>query len=150
MGKRKKYTLKKCSHENDMCSFHVPIGPDLSYLRMEEDLTCPVCLELYADPLMLPCSHSVCKKCLADIIKSRTKSGKEGDYTFFWASRFCPCWKTKGLEKNRLQVARLHLDCLYDILQSKTDVFVMYMYMKVVLCINVVVVDCCLVCCVLC
>ncbi|KAK7115126.1 E3 ubiquitin-protein ligase TRIM9-like [Littorina saxatilis] len=51
---------------------------DLSYLRMEEDLTCPVCLELYADPLMLPCSHSVCKKCLSDIIKSRSKSGREG------------------------------------------------------------------------
>ncbi|XP_076449298.1 E3 ubiquitin-protein ligase TRIM9-like [Babylonia areolata] len=51
---------------------------DLSYLRMEEDLTCPVCLELYADPLMLPCSHSVCKKCLADILISRTKASKEG------------------------------------------------------------------------
>ncbi|KAK7505371.1 hypothetical protein BaRGS_00003533 [Batillaria attramentaria] len=51
---------------------------DLSYLRMEEDLTCPVCLELYADPLMLPCSHSVCKKCLADIHSSRTRAGKEG------------------------------------------------------------------------
>ncbi|KAL8608435.1 hypothetical protein ACOMHN_002668 [Nucella lapillus] len=45
---------------------------------MEEDLTCPVCLELYADPLMLPCSHSVCKKCLADIIKARAKAAKEG------------------------------------------------------------------------
>lgn len=54
------------------------VSEDLSYLRMEEDLTCPVCLELFADPLMLPCSHSVCKKCLSDIHTSRTKAGKEG------------------------------------------------------------------------
>ena len=51
---------------------------DESYSRMEEELTCPVCLELYADPLMLPCSHSLCKKCLEDIVQSRVKSGQEG------------------------------------------------------------------------
>ena len=50
----------------------------MSYEKMEEDLTCPVCLELYADPLMMPCSHSVCKACLHDIMKSREKSGKQG------------------------------------------------------------------------
>ncbi|CAL1543969.1 unnamed protein product, partial [Lymnaea stagnalis] len=44
---------------------------------MEEDLTCPVCLELYADPLMMPCSHSVCKACLHDVMKSRGKQGKD-------------------------------------------------------------------------
>ncbi|XP_013410567.1 probable E3 ubiquitin-protein ligase MID2 isoform X2 [Lingula anatina] len=38
---------------------------------MEDELTCPVCLELYADPLILPCSHSVCKQCLQDIIHSK-------------------------------------------------------------------------------
>lgn len=45
---------------------------------MEDELTCPVCLELYADPLLLPCSHSICKKCLQDIIDNRCKSGKDG------------------------------------------------------------------------
>lgn len=45
---------------------------------MEDELTCPVCLELYADPLLLPCSHSICKKCLQDIIDNRYKSGKDG------------------------------------------------------------------------
>lgn len=38
---------------------------------MEEELTCPVCLELYADPLILPCSHSMCKKCLEEILNNR-------------------------------------------------------------------------------
>ena len=45
---------------------------------MEEELTCPVCLELFADPLLLPCSHSICKKCLQDILDNRAKAGKDG------------------------------------------------------------------------
>ena len=49
---------------------------------MEEELTCPVCLELYADPLLLPCSHSICKKCLQDIIDNRYKSGKDGNIPY--------------------------------------------------------------------
>ncbi len=52
----------------------VLVGVEFNYESMEDELTCPVCLELYADPLMLPCSHSVCKKCLQDICDSnRTK-----------------------------------------------------------------------------
>ncbi|XP_041375360.1 E3 ubiquitin-protein ligase Midline-1-like isoform X2 [Gigantopelta aegis] len=51
---------------------------DSTYDLMEDELTCPVCLELFADPLMLPCSHSICKKCLTDIIDSREKGGKNG------------------------------------------------------------------------
>ncbi|XP_067652133.1 E3 ubiquitin-protein ligase Midline-1-like [Haliotis asinina] len=50
---------------------------DLTYDMMEDELTCPVCLELFADPLMLPCSHSICKKCLQDILDNRLKLGKE-------------------------------------------------------------------------
>ncbi|KAL3859262.1 hypothetical protein ACJMK2_009489 [Sinanodonta woodiana] len=59
---------------------------------MEEELTCPVCLELYADPLLLPCSHSICKKCIQDIVDNRTKTGKEG--------LDCPsCRKTCALDQ---------------------------------------------------
>ncbi|CAG5130856.1 unnamed protein product, partial [Candidula unifasciata] len=49
-----------------------------TYKDMEEELTCPVCLELYADPLMLPCTHSICKACLQEIMTSRNKGGKKG------------------------------------------------------------------------
>ncbi|KAK6982225.1 E3 ubiquitin-protein ligase Trim36 [Biomphalaria glabrata] len=51
---------------------------DVNFVEMEEELTCPVCLELFADPLMLPCSHSICKTCLLDIMKCRSKQGKDG------------------------------------------------------------------------
>ena len=38
-------------------------------------MTCEVCSEYYTDPLMLPCLHSFCKKCL---IKAKGKQGSAG------------------------------------------------------------------------
>ncbi|XP_074535669.1 E3 ubiquitin-protein ligase TRIM39-like [Halichoeres trimaculatus] len=32
--------------------------------RLEEDLSCPVCQEVYHDPVILSCCHSFCKDCL--------------------------------------------------------------------------------------
>lgn len=62
---------------------------------MEDELTCPVCLELYADPLLLPCSHSICKKCLHDIIENRYKAGKDG--------LDCPsCRKSHSISRSKL------------------------------------------------
>ncbi|WAR11619.1 TRIM1-like protein [Mya arenaria] len=62
---------------------------------MEDELTCPVCLELFADPLLLPCSHSICKKCLQDIVDNRSKSGKDG--------LDCPtCRKSHPINRNKV------------------------------------------------
>uniref|UniRef100_A0A4W5M374 Uncharacterized protein n=1 Tax=Hucho hucho TaxID=62062 RepID=A0A4W5M374_9TELE len=32
----------------------------------EEDLSCPVCCDIFVDPVVLSCSHSFCKTCLQD------------------------------------------------------------------------------------
>ncbi|XP_053352313.1 zinc-binding protein A33-like [Clarias gariepinus] len=53
----------------------------------EEDLSCPVCCDIFKDPVLLLCSHSVCKECLQ----------------LFWeakGSRECPvCRSMSSLEK---------------------------------------------------
>ncbi|XP_076119256.1 zinc-binding protein A33-like [Alosa pseudoharengus] len=39
--------------------------------KLEEDLTCPVCCDIYKDPVILTCSHSVCKACLRQFWESK-------------------------------------------------------------------------------
>ncbi|XP_019205968.1 nuclear factor 7, ovary isoform X1 [Oreochromis niloticus] len=40
--------------------------------RSEEDLCCPVCQEVFRDPVLLSCSHSFCKDCLKRLWRERT------------------------------------------------------------------------------
>lgn len=39
---------------------------------LEEDLTCSVCYSLFADPRVLPCSHTFCKSCLDNLLQAST------------------------------------------------------------------------------
>ncbi|CAH1233048.1 MID1 [Branchiostoma lanceolatum] len=39
---------------------------------LESELTCPVCLELFEEPLLLPCLHSMCRKC-TEMLDTATK-----------------------------------------------------------------------------
>ncbi|XP_041928304.1 zinc-binding protein A33-like [Alosa sapidissima] len=39
--------------------------------KLEEDLTCPVCCDIYKDPVLVTCSHSVCKACLQQFWESK-------------------------------------------------------------------------------
>ncbi|XP_014880933.1 nuclear factor 7, brain-like [Poecilia latipinna] len=43
--------------------------------RSDDDLCCPVCLEIFKDPVLLSCSHSFCKECLQKCW--REKPGRE-------------------------------------------------------------------------
>uniref|UniRef100_A0A3P9MHD2 E3 ubiquitin-protein ligase Midline-1 n=1 Tax=Oryzias latipes TaxID=8090 RepID=A0A3P9MHD2_ORYLA len=36
---------------------------------LESELTCPICLELFEDPLLLPCAHSLCFNCAHRILR---------------------------------------------------------------------------------
>ncbi len=36
-----------------------------------EELSCPVCCEIFKDPVLLSCSHSICKECLQQIWKTK-------------------------------------------------------------------------------
>ncbi|XP_077471040.1 E3 ubiquitin-protein ligase TRIM39 [Stigmatopora argus] len=40
---------------------------------MREELSCPICLQLFLDPVVLPCGHNYCQVCISQIIKSSEK-----------------------------------------------------------------------------
>ncbi|KAM4717231.1 zinc-binding protein A33 [Anableps anableps] len=48
----------------------------------EEDLTCPVCCDIFRDPVLLSCSHSFCRSCLKQCWDTRTRE--------------CPVCRRKG------------------------------------------------------
>uniref|UniRef100_A0A3P8UXY4 Midline 2 n=1 Tax=Cynoglossus semilaevis TaxID=244447 RepID=A0A3P8UXY4_CYNSE len=43
---------------------------------LESELTCPICLELFEDPLLLPCAHSLCFNCAHRILVSHCSTNK--------------------------------------------------------------------------
>ena len=45
------------------------------FLRLEEQLKCPVCLDTYTNPKILPCHHSFCQECLEKMPKEREARG---------------------------------------------------------------------------
>lgn len=52
----------------------------------EEDLSCPFCHEIFKDPVVMSCSHSVCKACLQEYWKQRR-------------SRECPVCRKRSKSK---------------------------------------------------
>ncbi|KAL7866291.1 hypothetical protein SRHO_G00115380 [Serrasalmus rhombeus] len=55
---------------------------------LESELTCPICLELFEDPLLLPCAHSLCFNCAQRILITHCASSPEPSHP---ASTFqCP------------------------------------------------------------
>uniref|UniRef100_A0AAY4BI80 Zinc-binding protein A33-like n=1 Tax=Denticeps clupeoides TaxID=299321 RepID=A0AAY4BI80_9TELE len=69
----------------------------------EEDLSCPVCCEIFKDPLVLSCSHSVCKVCLQKCWESK-------------GSRECPvCRRRTSKEDPPLNLALKNLCEIFSI-----------------------------------
>lgn len=52
----------KVVKHSDQIRVHLNVNKMAS--KLEEDLICPVCHEIYKDPVILTCVHSVCEVCL--------------------------------------------------------------------------------------
>ena len=55
--------------------------------KLEEQLTCPICLEQYTNPKFLPCFHSFCSKCLESVPLEL----QQGSYTLPCPTCRSPC-----------------------------------------------------------
>ena len=87
-------------------------------LRLEEQLTCPVCLDLYTNPKVLPCLHSFCQECLEGLPQEREARGDLGGDTYYLSCPTC---------RQRIEVPRegvgafpvsFHINNLKEITQS--------------------------------
>ncbi|XP_069933697.1 tripartite motif-containing protein 46 isoform X4 [Oryctolagus cuniculus] len=50
-----------------------------SMKNMEKELLCPVCQEMYKQPLVLPCTHNVCQACAREVLGQQGYLGHGGD-----------------------------------------------------------------------
>ncbi|XP_046584778.1 tripartite motif-containing protein 54-like [Haliotis rubra] len=57
---------------------------------MEGELTCPICLQIYQDPVVMSCMHSYCRECLKDLHVKSTTAEESWD-TRLKTSNTLPC-----------------------------------------------------------
>lgn len=55
------------------------LPPQTSMKNMEKELLCPVCQEMYKQPLVLPCTHNVCQACAREVLGQQGYVGHGGD-----------------------------------------------------------------------
>ncbi|CAN0267216.1 unnamed protein product [Lampetra fluviatilis] len=68
---------------SDLCSVTDPASRgEVPLKAIERELTCPMCKELYATPLLLPCQHSACRACIKDALLLLGRGSSPGGAPF--------------------------------------------------------------------
>ena len=78
-----------------------PSGLEISLEKLKEQLTCPVCLEQFTEPKILPCYHSFCLKCL-QLLKSEETQQPDGGHCILCPTCRAPCNLAIGKRVNDL------------------------------------------------
>ncbi|XP_077089714.1 E3 ubiquitin-protein ligase TRIM17-like isoform X2 [Siphateles boraxobius] len=94
----------------------------------EEDLSCPVCYDIFINPVLLSCSHSVCSSCIKRVWKNKTfkecpvcrrTSSTDRPPINLALRNMCESFKQEKKQKSRSGVCSVHnetikLFCLDD------------------------------------
>lgn len=51
---------------------------DLNDLNLAKTLECPVCLDIFDEPKLLRCGHTICEKCMKEILASNKSAANSG------------------------------------------------------------------------
>ena len=96
------------------------VKPSSGLLKLEKQLTCPVCLDLYTNPKILPCLHSFCQECLERLPQKREARGE----TYYLSCPTCRQRSEVPREGVGAFPVAFHLNNLKEITQSlKNKVF---------------------------
>ncbi|XP_048010510.1 nuclear factor 7, ovary-like [Megalobrama amblycephala] len=85
-----------------------------------EELSCPVCCEIFKDPVILSCSHSVCKQCLQQFWRTkktqecpvcRRRSSKDRPPANLVLKKLCDSFTKERKERNERRSSRSEEIC---------------------------------------
>ena len=90
------------------------VKPSSGLRKLEEQLTCPVCIDLYTNPKILPCLHSFCQECLEGLPQ---ESEARGD-TYYFSCPTCRQRIEVPIEGVGAFPVAFHLNNLKEIMQN--------------------------------
>uniref|UniRef100_A0A1X7UWD3 Uncharacterized protein n=1 Tax=Amphimedon queenslandica TaxID=400682 RepID=A0A1X7UWD3_AMPQE len=87
-------------------------------IKLEEQLTCPVCLDYYTNPKTLPCLHSFCQHCLEALPLDKKN---ESNYISCPTCRYCTGLPEEGAGAFPLAFHLNNLKEIYSLMKKVAD-----------------------------